>query len=212
MLYFGPSSLSFTSDNIDSGGEGIYGVWKEWNNKWIKCLIKAPVLNKCANYFCPWLSEICIYVFRLDFWRCWIVVPWRYSMGQIVCLQTTICKFSSWFVVHVQKNVRRVCHYLILYSRARSWYPLSGREEIICVVITAVAADVMFSQVLTLVEKRWKHQGTMKIVVVNSQLNIMKYCRLTERTCIIFDTDLCHWWKAGYEPHKWWASRFCYAL
>ena len=26
MLYFGPSSLSFTSDNIDSGGEGIYGV------------------------------------------------------------------------------------------------------------------------------------------------------------------------------------------
>ena len=30
---------------------------------------------------------------------------------------------------------------------------LSGREEIICVVITAVAADVMFSQVLTLVEK-----------------------------------------------------------
>ena len=26
MLYFGPSTLSFTSDNIDSGGEGIYGV------------------------------------------------------------------------------------------------------------------------------------------------------------------------------------------
>ena len=26
MLYFEPSSLSFTSDNIDSGGEGIYGV------------------------------------------------------------------------------------------------------------------------------------------------------------------------------------------
>ena len=26
VLYFGPSSLSFTSDNIDSGGEGIYGV------------------------------------------------------------------------------------------------------------------------------------------------------------------------------------------
>jgi len=26
MLYFGLSSLSFTSDNIDSGGEGIYGV------------------------------------------------------------------------------------------------------------------------------------------------------------------------------------------
>ena len=33
------------------GGEGIYGVWKEWYNKWIKCLIKAPVLNKCVNYF-----------------------------------------------------------------------------------------------------------------------------------------------------------------
>ena len=26
MLYFGPSSLSFTSDNIDSRGERIYGV------------------------------------------------------------------------------------------------------------------------------------------------------------------------------------------
>ena len=24
-------------------------------NKWIKCLLKAPVLNKCVNYFCPWL-------------------------------------------------------------------------------------------------------------------------------------------------------------
>ena len=43
----------FTSDNIDLGGEGIYGVWKEWSNKWIKCLIKEPVLNKCVNYFCP---------------------------------------------------------------------------------------------------------------------------------------------------------------
>ena len=26
MLYFGPSSLSFSSDNIDLGGEGIYGI------------------------------------------------------------------------------------------------------------------------------------------------------------------------------------------
>ena len=26
MLNFGPSSLFFPSDNIDSGGEGIYGV------------------------------------------------------------------------------------------------------------------------------------------------------------------------------------------
>ena len=26
MLNFGPSSLFFTSDNIDSGGEGIYGI------------------------------------------------------------------------------------------------------------------------------------------------------------------------------------------
>ena len=39
----------FTSDNIDSGGEGIYGVYKEWSNKWIKRLLKAPVLNKCVN-------------------------------------------------------------------------------------------------------------------------------------------------------------------
>ena len=40
---------------IDSGGEGIYGLWKELNSKWIKRLIKAPVLNKCVNYFCLWL-------------------------------------------------------------------------------------------------------------------------------------------------------------
>ena len=30
---------------------------------------------------------------------------------------------------------------------------LWGREEIICVVINAIAADVMFSQVLSIVEK-----------------------------------------------------------
>ena len=29
MLNFGPSSLFFTSDNIDLGGEGIYGFLKE---------------------------------------------------------------------------------------------------------------------------------------------------------------------------------------
>ena len=34
---------------------------------------------------------------------------------------------------------------------------LSGRDEIICVVINAVAADVMFSQVLSVVEKGCKH-------------------------------------------------------
>ena len=50
MLNFRPSSLFFTPDNIDSGGEGIYGVYKEWSNKWIKRLLKAPVLNKCVNY------------------------------------------------------------------------------------------------------------------------------------------------------------------
>ena len=34
---------------------------------------------------------------------------------------------------------------------------LLGQEEIICVEINAVAADVMFSQVLSIVEKGWKH-------------------------------------------------------
>ena len=34
---------------------------------------------------------------------------------------------------------------------------LSGREEIICVVINAVAADVMFLRVLSIVEKGWEH-------------------------------------------------------
>ena len=31
---------------------------------------------------------------------------------------------------------------------------LSGREQIICLVINAVTADVMFSQVLSIVKKR----------------------------------------------------------
>ena len=49
--------------------------------------------------------------------------------------------------------------YVITYScaPARVRNTLSGREEIICVVINAVAADVMFSQVLSIVEKGWKH-------------------------------------------------------
>ena len=34
---------------------------------------------------------------------------------------------------------------------------LSGRDEMICVVINAVAADVIFTQVLSIVEKGWKH-------------------------------------------------------
>ena len=32
---------------------------------------------------------------------------------------------------------------------------LSGQDEMICVVINAVAADVMFSQVLSIVENGW---------------------------------------------------------
>ena len=48
-------SLSFTLDNIDSGvwGGGGYGVKKECIIKGMKLLIKAHVLNKCFNYFCP---------------------------------------------------------------------------------------------------------------------------------------------------------------
>ena len=34
---------------------------------------------------------------------------------------------------------------------------LSGRDEMICVVINVVAEDVMFSQVLSIVEKGWQH-------------------------------------------------------
>ena len=54
MLYFRPLSLSFTLDNIDSGGwGGGYVVKKEYIIKGMKLLIKAHVLNKCFNYFCP---------------------------------------------------------------------------------------------------------------------------------------------------------------
>ena len=35
--------------------------------------------------------------------------------------------------------------------------PLGAPDEMICVVINAVAADVVFSQVLSIVEKGWKH-------------------------------------------------------
>ena len=54
VLYFRPLSLSFTLDNIDSGGGGGgYVVKKECIIKGMKLLIKAHVLNKCFNYFCP---------------------------------------------------------------------------------------------------------------------------------------------------------------
>ena len=46
---------------------------------------------------------------------------------------------------------------LNLVPPARVPDTLSGRDEMICVVINAIAADVMFSQVLSIVEKGWKH-------------------------------------------------------
>ena len=57
MLYFRPLSLSFTLDNIGLGvgGGGCYGVKKECNIKGMKLLIKAHILNKYFNHFCPWL-------------------------------------------------------------------------------------------------------------------------------------------------------------
>ena len=47
----------------------------------------------------------------------------------------------------------------------------------------------------------------MEIVLVNGQLKRMKYCRVTECTCTIFDIDLWPLAKGreqytGYEPHK----------
>ena len=41
------------------GGWGDLQRLKGMSNKWIKCLIKAPVLNKCFNYFCArlWVSR-----------------------------------------------------------------------------------------------------------------------------------------------------------
>ena len=56
MLYFRPLSLSFTLDNIDSGvGGGGVMVLEIFfvNIKGMKLLIKARVLNKYFNCFCP---------------------------------------------------------------------------------------------------------------------------------------------------------------
>ena len=71
IMYFRPLSLSL--DNVDSGvaggvgGGGYYGVKKECNIKEMKLLIKAHVLNKRFNYFCPWLFlfQFVLFVFTI---------------------------------------------------------------------------------------------------------------------------------------------------
>ena len=40
MLYFGPFSLSFTSDNIDSGGEGIQ----------VRQLLLSLIVGQCTHW------------------------------------------------------------------------------------------------------------------------------------------------------------------
>ena len=53
--------LSLQTTLILFGDERIYDIYTEWNNKWMKLLIKAPVLVKFVNYFCRWL---CLVVMR----------------------------------------------------------------------------------------------------------------------------------------------------
>ena len=101
--YFRPSSLSFTSDNIDSGVGRLMTFKKnEIINELKKLLIKAPILNKCVNYFCPWKYESMFSSLSFDaaeFRHDEVSLVW----AKLFVYKQKICTFSSWFLVYINK-------------------------------------------------------------------------------------------------------------
>ena len=78
-------------------------------------------------------------------------------MGQIVFFRNkNLQSFVLICSIRRVKCTKRMSLFNLVLPRA-FLIPCGVREEIICVVINAVAADVMFSQVLSIVEKGWKH-------------------------------------------------------
>ena len=102
--YFRPSSLSFTSDNIDSGVGRLMTFKKnEIINELKKLLIKAPILNKCVNYFCPWKYESMFSSLSFDaaeFRHDEVSLVW----AKLFVYKQKICTFSSWFLVYINKS------------------------------------------------------------------------------------------------------------
>ena len=170
----------------------------------MKLLINACFLDKCINYFCPWLFEIWIYVLRLDFWLWWVLGWCPCFMGKMVCLGTKICKFSSWFVVfNMYNEMYKV--YVITYNFfycAHVPDMLWSWGKVVCVVITAVAMNVTFSQVFSKVEKRWRQR---KLIWWMVNLNGGNALCLT----LCLTTIRERMWEIR-EPHDCWARElFC---
>ena len=69
-----PQVVFFTSDNIDSGGEGIYGVYKEWSNKWIKRKVKSTHFKQVCQLL---LSLIVAWQNSWNFLTPSLVSPWN---------------------------------------------------------------------------------------------------------------------------------------
>ena len=95
----------------------------------------------------------------------YLCFPARFLTLLNFCAMTLLCGPNCFFINHLSFvlicSIRRVkctkCMSLLNLVLPRVPDTLSGSEEIICVVINAVATDVMFSQVLSIVEKGWKH-------------------------------------------------------
>ena len=81
-----------------------FGGWGEWTNKWIKCLLKAAVLNKCVNYFCPWLQ-----LHGLD----WKVKPSNFRLG------FRSIKARGTGKAFVDLPLRRISHVFLKFSCIR---------------------------------------------------------------------------------------------
>ena len=97
-------AFSFTSDNIDSGVGRLMTFKKnEIINELKKLLIKAPILNKCVNYFCPWKYESMFSSWSFD------AAEVRHDEVSLVwaklfVYKQKICTFSSWFLVYINKS------------------------------------------------------------------------------------------------------------
>ena len=130
--YFRPSSLSFTSDNIDSGVGRFYNdIKKEWNNELKKLLIKAPILNKCVNDFCPWKYESVFSSLSFD------AAEFRHDEVSLVWAKLFVYKqifvhFHPDFYFMYNKMYKASCYYLTLYSHRHLWYPVRSRGNHLC--------------------------------------------------------------------------------
>ena len=100
-------------------------------------LIKAPILNKCVNYFCPWKYESVFSSLSFD--------AAEFSRNEVALVWGKYCLFinKNLYIFILISSLRTIikmykayCCYLTLYSHGIS-DTLSGQGELICVMVTA---------------------------------------------------------------------------